>query len=111
MSWPVQSRGGRALGCLCSKRTTSCSIKSSFRNGRPGSLCRQARPAFLRYAEKLTYIPLSHEARAKIVENIEKLPNCTCLQTVQRFRFELAPRSARAGCGYIHGRRFWFELL
>ncbi len=45
--------------------------------------------------------PLLQQARAKIVENVEKLPKYTCVQTVRRSRFETLSRSRGNPCSHV----------
>jgi hypothetical protein len=47
-----------------------------------------------------------NQARAKIVENIERLPEYTCVQTVHRSRFEAMPAVRVSGCGYLQDPEF-----
>lgn len=44
---------------------------------------------------------LLDQARAKIVENVEKLPKYTCIQSVHRARQETFPALQVSGCGYV----------
>jgi len=53
---------------------------------------------------ELDHVALLNQARAKILENIKRLPKYTCLQTVQRFRFEAFPRVRVSSCGYVQDR-------
>jgi hypothetical protein len=47
---------------------------------------------------ELDHAALLNHAREKIVENIERLPKYTCLQTVHRLRFEAVPASRVPSC-------------
>jgi hypothetical protein len=44
---------------------------------------------------------LLNRARAKIVENIRRLPRYTCVQTVRRSRFDAIPAVRVRDCGYL----------
>ena len=44
---------------------------------------------------------LLNQARAKIVENVEKLPKYTCVRTVRRSRFEAVPAVRVSNCGDV----------
>jgi hypothetical protein len=50
---------------------------------------------------EIDHVALLNRARAKIVENIERLPKYTCLQTVHRSRFQLFPAVRIRKCGDI----------
>ena len=43
---------------------------------------------------------LLNEARAKIVEDIERLPKYTCVQTVRRYRYQAVPAVRINGCDF-----------
>jgi hypothetical protein len=43
---------------------------------------------------------LLNQARAKIVENIERLPKYTCVQTVRRYRYQAVPAVRVNGCDF-----------
>ena len=46
-------------------------------------------------------LALLNQARAKIVENIERLPKYTCVQTVRRSRFEAIPAVRVSSCADV----------
>jgi hypothetical protein len=46
-------------------------------------------------------VALLNQARAKIVENIERLPKYTCVQTVRRARFAAIPAVSVSNCGDV----------
>ena len=46
-------------------------------------------------------IALLNQARARIVENTKKLPKYTCVQSVQRSRFDAIPAIRVSDCGYV----------
>jgi hypothetical protein len=48
---------------------------------------------------------LLERARAKIIENMERLPKYTCLQTVNRARFEPLRGVQMSGCGDLKGSK------
>ena len=50
---------------------------------------------------EIDHVALLNRARAKIIENIERLPKYTCLQTVHRSRFQLFPSVRIRKCGDI----------
>jgi len=50
---------------------------------------------------EIDHVALLNRARAKIVENIERLPKYTCLQTVHRSRSQLFPAVRIRKCGDI----------
>ena len=50
---------------------------------------------------EIDHVALLNRARAKIIENIERLPKYTCLQTVHRSRFQLFPPVRIRKCGDI----------
>jgi hypothetical protein len=56
---------------------------------------------------------LLNQARAKIVENVEKLPKYTCIQMVHRSRHEAFPAVRVSGCGYVldpdFAQRLWLS--
>ncbi|SPF42599.1 conserved hypothetical protein [Candidatus Sulfopaludibacter sp. SbA4] len=56
----------------------------------PAVLCGQVDPS-----------ALLQQARAKIVESVEKLPKYTCVQTVHRSRFEVFYGRKASGCGHV----------
>jgi hypothetical protein len=50
---------------------------------------------------EVNHVALVNQARAKIVDNIKRLPKYTCLQTVRRSRFQMFPPVRVKGCGYL----------
>jgi hypothetical protein len=56
---------------------------------------------------ELDHVALLNQARAKVLENLERLPKYTCLQTVRRSRFEAFPTVRANGCGPAEG---WAKL-
>jgi hypothetical protein len=50
---------------------------------------------------EIDHVALLNQARAKIVENIERLPKYTCLQTVHRSRFQMFPAVQVSSCGHV----------
>lgn len=48
---------------------------------------------------EIDHVSLLNQARAKIVENIQRLPKYSCLQTVHRSRFQLFPAVKVTSCG------------
>jgi hypothetical protein len=46
-------------------------------------------------------VALLHQARTKIVENIQRLPKYTCVQTVRRSRFEALSDVPAARCSHV----------
>jgi len=50
---------------------------------------------------EIDHVALLNQARAKIVENIERLPKYTCLQTVHRSRFQMFPPVRVSSCGHV----------
>src|SRR5580658_3404775 len=53
----------------------------------------------LGFCAELDPAALLNDARARILENIEKLPKYTCVQTVRRYRYEAIPDVRANGCG------------
>jgi hypothetical protein len=56
-------------------------------------------------------VTLLNQARAKVIENIERLPKYTCVQTVHRSRFENLPAVEVRGCGYVQDSSFERRLM
>jgi hypothetical protein len=50
---------------------------------------------------EIDHVALLNQARAKILENIERLPKYTCLQTVHRSRFQMFPPVQVSSCGHV----------
>jgi len=57
--------------------------------------------ASLALCGEIDHMALLNQARAKILENIQRLPKYTCLQTVQRSRFEMYPAARVISCGRV----------
>lgn len=50
---------------------------------------------------EIDHVALLNQARGKIVENIDRLPKYTCLQTVHRSRFQMFPPVQASNCGHV----------
>jgi hypothetical protein len=50
---------------------------------------------------EIDHVAVLNQARAKVVENIERLPKYTCLQTVHRSRSQLFPAAQVRSCGHV----------
>jgi len=55
----------------------------------------------LAVCEEIDHVALLNLARAKLIENIERLPKYTCLQTVHRSRFQMFPAVQASSCGHV----------
>jgi hypothetical protein len=55
----------------------------------------------LAVCEEIDHVAVLNRARAKILENIARLPKYTCLQTVHRSRFQMFPAVRVSSCGHV----------
>lgn len=55
----------------------------------------------LAWCQEIDSAALLNRARAQIVNNIDKIPKYTCLQTVHRSRFQMIPPVRMTGCGHV----------
>jgi hypothetical protein len=53
------------------------------------------------WCQEIDASALLNQARAKILNNIEKIPKYTCLQTVRRSRYQMIPPVRVTGCGHV----------